>query len=361
MNLLFTTYQGHNEGSTQSIMFLCEGLSERGHKVYLACRKESFIFEAMQESEVELIPMVFKGKFDRSNMRHLRSIVETHQIDLINAQASLDRYSTIFAKWFYKLPVKLVHSRRQKPESDGLFIQNWLYSKKTDRIVAVSEGVKEGLVKLGIPPTHVKVIFNGTPKSKYENIDLELSESLKEYYRIKPGDRVIGCVSRRKKQVQILEALQYLDFPVKMIFLGINEPREFAELKKVYIADHKVFFEGKIPPPKVLAHYPLFDMNILASTMEGLSQSLLESMAMNVPTIATAASGNLDLIADGENGLLFQDGDTKELAKKIAMLYDKPELKEKLKDAGLNTALKDYSIENTIANYEHFFQELINS
>jgi len=361
MNILFTTYQGHNEGSTQSITFLCRGLSERGHNVYLACRKESFIYELMQDSDVKIIPMVFRGKLDRKNIKHLKNIVETHRIDLINAQASLDRYSTIFAKWFYKLNVKLVHTRRQKPESDGLFIQNWLYSKKTDKIVAVSEGVKLGLINLGIPSDHIKVIYNGTPKSKYKRIDKNITDSLKTYYGIKDDDRVIGCVSRKKKQIQILEALKYLDFPVKMIFIGITEPTGFTELKKSYTVNHEVFFEGKIPPPKVLAHFDLFDMNILASTMERLSQSLLESMAMSVPVIATAASGNLDLIKDGHNGLLFQDGIPEEIAEKINYLYANKEITQKLISAGKKTALEDFSIERVISNYEGFFQELINS
>ncbi|MEL6557874.1 MAG: glycosyltransferase family 4 protein, partial [Bacteroidota bacterium] len=327
MNILFTTYQGHNEGSTQSITFLCKGLSDRGHNVYLACRKESFIFELMQNTNVKIIPMVFKGKLDRKNIKHIRRVVEEYQIDLINAQASLDRYSTIFAKWFYKLDVKLVHTRRQKPESDGLFIQTWLYSKKTDKIVAVSDGVKQGLVKLGIPSDHVKVIHNGTPRSKYENIDSTITDSLKAYYGIKKGDRVIGCVSRKKKQIQIIEALKYLDFPVTMIFVGITEPPNYKEIESTYHVKHKVFFEGKIPPERVLAHYALFDIKILASTMEGLSQSLLESMFMNVPVIATAASGNLDLIKNGENGLFFQDGDSTEIAQKIKYLFNNPEVK----------------------------------
>lgn len=360
MNILFTTYQGHNEGSTQSITFLCKGLSDRGHNVYLACREESFIYELIQNTNVKIIPMVFKGKLDRKNIKHIKKVVEDYKIDLINAQASLDRYSTMFAKWFYKLDVKLVHTRRQKPESDGLFIQTWLYSKKTDKIVAVSDGVKQGLVKLGIPWDHVKVIHNGTPKSKYEKIDPEITHSLKEYYGIKKGDKVIGCVSRKKKQIQILEALKYLDFPVKMIFVGITEPPNFKEIKSTFQVDHRVFFEGKIPPERVLAHYALFDIKILASTMEGLSQSLLESMAMGVPVIATAASGNLDLIKDGENGLLFQDGDVQEIAQKIKYLFDNPLVWEKLSLAGKKTALEDFSIEKVISNYEEFFLSLVN-
>ena len=359
MNILITTYQGHNEGSTQSITFLCKGLSGRGHKVYLGCRKESFIYELMKDTDVTIIPMTFKGKFDRRNMRQIRDAVKRYDIDLINAQASLDRYSTIFAKWFYKLDVKLVHTRRQKPESDGLFIQNWLYSKKTDKIVAVSQGVKDGLVKLGLPEDHITVIHNGTPRSKYDSIDNLLTEELRIKYNIKSGDNVIGCVSRRKKQIQILQALKFVPFPVKMIFIGITEPTDYEDIAKEYTAAHQVWFLGKIPPNEVLAHYPLFQLNILASTMEGLSQSLLEAMFMRVPVIATAASGNLDLVEHGRNGLLFEDGDLDQLARNIIDAFEQPTLRDLLVENGFKTASEGYSIEKTVSNYEHFFQQLI--
>ena len=150
MNILFLTYQGDIAGSTNSISYLAKGLADKGHNIYVGCRKESLLYSMLQNTKVNLIEMTFKSKLDFQNMKHIREVVKKYKIEIINAQSSKDRYSSIFAKIFYKLPVKIVHTRRQTPKSSGIFIQNWFYNTFTDLIVAVSDEVKEELVKNGI-------------------------------------------------------------------------------------------------------------------------------------------------------------------------------------------------------------------
>ena len=47
MNLLFLTYQGDMAGSTNSISFLTKGLADKGHQVYMGCRKESLLYKML--------------------------------------------------------------------------------------------------------------------------------------------------------------------------------------------------------------------------------------------------------------------------------------------------------------------------
>ncbi|NVJ64665.1 MAG: glycosyltransferase family 4 protein, partial [Flavobacteriaceae bacterium] len=103
----------------------------------------------------------------------------------------------------------------------------------------------------------------------------------------------------------------------------------------------------------------IFDADILASTMEGLSQSLLEAMALETPVIATAYAGNLDLIEDGKNGLLFEDGDIEKIAELIQRVRTDQSLRNTLIANGKVTALQKFNIDRTITNYEEYFQSLI--
>lgn len=359
MNILFLTYEGQITGSTNSIAYLCRGLAERGHNIYLGCRRESLLYEMLQDSKVNLIPMVFKGKLDFSNIRHIHVVVKKYHIQIINAQSSYDRYTSILARWIYRLNVKVIHTRRQTPMSMGGWLQNNFYVKGTDKIVAVSNGVKKELVKKGLPPNHIEVIYNGTPKDKYEHINPEIVEQLKNDYDIKDGDFVIGCVSRLKSQIHLIQALQYIPVPVKVIFIGINTSEQFQKIISNYPVPHKVYFKGIVPMKKTLHHYKLFSLKVLASKMEGLSQSLLEAMALEVPVIATNCAGNPDLISDWKNGLMYENDNPKELAEKILLLMNDPALRKKLIINGKKTALEDFSIDKTIANYEFFFRSII--
>ncbi|MDZ7371872.1 MAG: glycosyltransferase, partial [candidate division KSB1 bacterium] len=105
--------------------------------------------------------------------------------------------------------------------------------------------------------------------------------------------------------------------------------------------------------------YPLFDIKVLPSETEGLSQALLEAMALGVPVIAADAAGNPDLIRDGENGLLYKAGDSRHLAQQIERLLHDQALYRTLQENGRKTALDDFSIERTIERYEEAFTEII--
>lgn len=359
LRILFLTYQGDMAGSTNSIAYLARGLAERGHHVVIGIRRESLLWTLLEDSPVHRAAMKFKGKFDFHNWRQIRDIVNKHQIQVINAQSSHDRYTSIFANWRYKLGVKVVHTRRQMPASTGGPLQLYLYNKRTAGIVAVSHQVKDELVKLGIKAPHVEVIHNGTPRDKYEQVDEQKVLALRQKFGITEDDFVVGCISRPKSQEQIFEALKLIEKPLKVIFGGLKRVEPYASLAAAVEERHTLFFEGDIPGDEVLNYYKLFDIKVLASTMEGLSQSLLEAMALGAPVIATAFAGNLDLIQDGENGLLFENGDVQRLAQNIETLREDAGLRLKLVEAGYHTAFETYNIENTISHYEQYFTQLV--
>lgn len=359
MNILLLTFQGDVAGSTYSISYLAKGLAAKGHNIYVGCRKESLLFRLLQNTGVILLPMTFSGRLDLTNMRQIKHAVQQYDIRIINAQSSYDRYTSVLARWLFRLNAKVVHTRRQVSKSMGGLIQNLIYIKGTDKIVAVSEGVKVSLAQGNIPADHITVILNGTPREKYAKTDASSADALRKKFKIEKDEFVIGCVSRLKAQNQILEALTLLDFPVKIIFVGIEKQPEWEEIIRSYTVDHEIIFAGLVPSDEILNYYPLFDVKILASAMEGLSQSLLEAMALGVPVIATNASGNPELISDGENGFLFDDGKTEQLARAVKMLYKSRSLREKFIANGKKTALETFNIDNTVAGYEQLFKQLI--
>ena len=361
MNILFLTYQGDIAGSTSSISYLAKGLAERGHNVYVGCRKESLLYEMLSKTKVNLIEMKFKSKFDLKNMKHIKEIVNQYNIDIINAQSSKDRYNSIFSKLFYKLPVKIVHTRRQTPKSSGIFFQNWFYNTFTDIIVAVSDEVKEELVKSGIKESRIEVIYNGTPDYKYSAVNPENKEKLLKKYNIEDGEIILGSVSRRKEQDQIIKALALLPKNYRLIFIGIhdNEFDNYKPLIEENNLENRIISLGMVTGEETLNHYQIFDIDILASVMEGLSQSLLEAMYLGVPVIATRAAGNITLIKDYENGIFFENGDIEGLVVAVKKIIDDENLRKKLIKNGMKTAKEDFSIERVILEYEEKFGLLL--
>src|SRR5262249_2906904 len=61
-----------------------------------------------------------------------------------------------------------------------------------------------------------------------------------------------------------------------------------------------------------------FDIFVLPSLSEGVSNTILEAMASGIPVVATAAGGNPELVWDGYCGRLFAPGDVPALARLLA-------------------------------------------
>ena len=361
MNILLITQEDIIAGSTLSVSYLAKGLKQRGHTVVVVARGGSFLHELLKDSDILFKAMTIRSRFDRNAIRQLVDLVKEYQIQIINAQSSKDRYITVFAKFFYRLPTVLIHTRRQMTMSVGGFIQNIIYVKGTDKIVAVSEGVKQSLVSKQVPESHIQVIYNGTPKEKYEQTDPTITQRLKEKFSISPNDIVIGSIARRKKQDQLLRSLDLLGRPVKVIFVGIQEDEELRKIRSEFKFPHRVYYEGEVDSKAALNYYQIFTCTVLCSVSEGLSQGLLESMYLGVPVIATAAAGNIDLIKHEYNGLLFPDGNREALANCIETIHSNPSLSKNLVSGGITTATDTFSIDRTIKTYEEFYARLLSS
>ncbi|MBX2900459.1 MAG: glycosyltransferase family 4 protein [Cyclobacteriaceae bacterium] len=360
LNVLLITQEDYLAGSTFSVSYLAKGLQQRGHKVVVVARPDSLLQKQVAGTGVVFKPLVIRSRFDWKAIGQLKTIVLKFGIQIVNAQSSKDRYVSVLARWVFRLPVLVIHTRRQVAQSIGGFLQYLFYVNGTDRIVAVSHGVKKSLVRKGIPQNHVQVIFNGTPREKYQ-LSQQVTENLKSKLKITASDVVVGCVSRRKNQEQLLLSLNYLSFPVTVIFVGIAEDDELRALRKQLILPHKLHYAGEVPGAEVLHYFKLFSCMVLCSVIEGLSQSLLEAMYLGVPVIATAAAGNLDLIEHQKNGLLYSDKDYAGLALQIQSALNNPALRSTIISGGITTASDTFSIDRTLQQYEEFYAHLLSS
>jgi glycosyltransferase involved in cell wall biosynthesis len=357
MTILFLTYQGDVSGATFSIAYLAKGLAERGNTVLVGCRKESLLYQLLSGTKVQVIAMSFRSKFDAQCIRQIVHLVRTYDIDIINAQSSKDRYLSMFARYACRSKVSVIHTRRQICESIG-GLQALFYQRFTQGIIAVSEQVKDSMVEKGFDRKKITVIPNGSPPEKYRGISKKGVKALKAKFEISKSDFVIGVVARRKSQVDLIKAISLLPFQVKVIFVGIT--REQIKEELYYLrGDHQVYFEGILPPGQVLPYYKIFNVNVLPSSMEGLSQTLLEAMFLKVPVIATEAGGNLSLVEHEVTGLLYSPGDHVELARQILHLKHDATLRKKLKKNAFVNVSEKYTMAGTVDKYEDFFKNIL--
>jgi L-malate glycosyltransferase len=122
-------------------------------------------------------------------------------------------------------------------------------------------------------------------------------------------------------------------------------------------ARHAVVLLPFIPDVRPL--YDLLELALLPSRIEGMSQALLEAMALGKPVIASAAAGNLDLITHGVDGLLVDPVDPASWARAITELLSDAGRAGRMAAAARDTARSRYALDRTIQATAKLYRTLL--
>ena len=355
MNILFTTHQGELAGSTLSLFYLAKGLADKGHNVHVVCKRDVLLWKKLEtESSVTLHDFWLSSYLDLNFCFQLRKIVKQNDISILNAQGGKDRNLVMLAKWIFGLNCQIVFTRRQRPR-DEPWIKRWFHTKGTSRIVMISHGLKDIFVSRGYDPKHLRVIHNGIPEDLADQLSSKRVEAFRKKLDI-IDKRIIGCVSRKKSQEQLIEAFKFLPQDYACLFVGISKAEVDPQL--INSISQPVRFTGLVSHDEALHYLKLMDVNVLPSYLDGFGLVLVESMLLQVPVIGSNFGGIPDVIQDRNNGLLFENGDPKELAGKILQITQDDSLKTKLIDQGLSDAKQKFSVRRMVNEYETFFKSL---
>ena len=143
---------------------------------------------------------------------------------------------------------------------------------------------------------------------------------------------IIGRIQEGKDQHMVIEAISELpDLDIRLFIIG--EAMHDAYLQKLQRLCKELHLEEKVIftgfTKETDAYMQLSDVTVLATQNETFGLVIIESMANGTPVIATDRGGPLEIIEDGVDGLLY-DGSSEDLSKKIRLLYENRELKERL-------------------------------
>ncbi len=242
-----------------------------------------------------------------------------------------------------------------------------LHAPLVDRFVAVSDQIGAYLVqRVGISPERITRIHNGVDTRRFA------PPAQRETGILPPGfaDRdsvVIGTIGRLqpvKDQATLIRAFAALvgsgEARARLAIVGDGPlGPELRQLVHALGLASRVWLPGAVSDvPAVLR---AFDVFVLPSIFEGLSNTLLEAMATGVPVIATAVGGNLEAVIDGEAGALFEPGDVQRLAGLLARFTSDPVL---LRERGLRaraTVVERFELGRMVGEYQALYEALLSA
>jgi glycosyltransferase involved in cell wall biosynthesis len=269
-----------------------------------------------------------------------------------------------FAAWLCRVPCRFytLHGLRFET-TKGLRRRLLIYAERlacrfAHRVICVSQSVREGAIASGLTSRERTVVFgsgscNGVDASRFAATPEVVRRAAKLRCQLgipaqAPVVAFVGRLTSDKGIPELMEAFLQLaaQFPdLRLLLVGCFEdadPLPVATRRCVETHPH-VIFAGSVQD--TAAYYAIADVLVLPSHREGLPTVVLEAQAAGKPVVGASATGIVDLVVDGETGLLFPVGDVPALAEALARLITDKALASKLGLAGQEQVIRKFQQE----------------
>ncbi|MBK8161643.1 MAG: glycosyltransferase family 4 protein [Gammaproteobacteria bacterium] len=250
-----------------------------------------------------------------------------------------------------------------------------------DLVTAISKNIELALIDAGAAPDRIRLIPNGVDIERYQRPG---SIDIRKWLGVEPEARLIVTIGRynpRKGQdylVRAMPAILAREPRARLVVVG-NKTEALTPLIRDLGLEGKVVLTGGISPsmrilnrdsaaaggaatPDYLAELlgagELYVSAGIQNNAEGLSLAVLEAMAAGLPVVATAISGNTDVVADGENGYLVKPADESALAEGIVRVLEQPAVHARMRAHARETASR-YAWVQVAQRYLEVYQEAI--
>lgn len=221
-----------------------------------------------------------------------------------------------------------------------------------DAVIVPSQYLRRMVIAWGVEHKKVHVIYNALPPIEPpEETRAEVRSQLN--WDDRPTLITVARLQRWKGIDHLIEALrQFPDWRLVVVGDGPDRPR-LAQLASP-LGD-RVIFKGQMARHDAHQLIRAADVLALYSGYEGLSHTLLESLHLGTPVLASDIGGNPEIVEHGVNGLLVPFGDTEALQRGIMELLDR---REELA-ANSKAGLERYRLDSMVAQTDALLRSLL--
>lgn len=183
----------------------------------------------------------------------------------------------------------------------------------------------------------------------------EVDPLLRDALGLVPSMPVVGFVGRvtaDKGVGALVEALRLLherQVEVQLLVLGSSAERDSQRWVPRLLEHARVVLTGHVDD--IRPYVALMDVHVLPSHREGFPNVVLETAAMQVPTVTTRATGAVDSVVDGETGLLVDVDDAAALAAAVEELVADPARRGRMGVAARERIVREFQPEVVVASF----------
>jgi len=306
---------------------------------------------------------------DLSLFVKLDRIARDFQPDIIHAWGSMPTFYLIPASLLRRVPLVNSQITNAKPAVSAWsavgFINrlNFLFSSI---VVANScAGLKAYRME---GHRRAQVIYNGMDLARFQN--LPDSQEIKKNYRIMTPYTVVmvAAFTRDKDFRRFYEMASFVtEQRADVTFVGVGgpykSPQEFDNITAVAKSNPRILFPGHVGYVEPLVN--ACDIGVLFTNAavhgEGISNTILEYMALGKPVIANDTGGTGEIVRNNQTGYLVGDQPIAEIAGLIVELLDQPEKRVEMGRRGRQIVRESFTLEKMGREFESLYHQILDS
>jgi len=370
LRILILNASGIYGGGEYYTYQLAINLLKKGHFITVGCIKENLLYKKCIENSIYAEHINF-GKNGSNgligNIKRIKRIAKEKNIDIIHTNTGIDRTAgAIAAKLAGIKHVTSCHSLVSVQRNLTHYIRN---KKLTHAFIADGENVRKLLAeKDKIDPVKIYVINNGVEPGEMGRDD-NARKTTRESLGIKENEIAIGCTARlvyfkgHKYLINAFSVLCDKFSNVKLIITGDGElQNELTEYAQILKLSDKIIFTGFRDDLRNI--YSAYDISVNPSIEGGgelFPYTVLYAMAQSMPIVATSIGDMPYMIENGVSGFIVKEKSAVELAEKLELLVNEPELRIKTGKEAYSRLIKYFTLQQTIDKTEKLYYKILHN
>jgi glycosyltransferase involved in cell wall biosynthesis len=222
---------------------------------------------------------------------------------------------------------------------------------------------KAGLEVFTPPPEKSKVIYNGLNLNRFVN--LPPPQQVKSKYSIRTPYTVVMTASfnpNKNYDLFYRVALQTTSRRDDVTFIGvggcIKDVVEHQRILRLSKNNERILFPGRISDVEALVN--ACDIGVLFSPNgEGISNAILEYMALGKPVIANDAGGTKEILHHDKNGYLIIDQQAEEISRLIIELIEDEQKRQSFAESSRQMIWESFSLEKMGQAFEQVYRQVL--
>ncbi|MBK7047588.1 MAG: glycosyltransferase family 4 protein [bacterium] len=355
-------------GMEMSLVQTSVRLRARGHAVLPLCAPGSPIEERLRAEGFVPETADLWGKVHPRQAWRLSRLIGRRKIDLVHCDWSRDLFTLVPALALHRRVPLVLHKHVGVLAGKRLWVHYALY-RRVDHVIAISDVIHGNFIAMHpIDPRKVVTIHNGIDPGRFRP-DPATRARLRAELGYADDDLVVGIVGRvtpSKGHREFLGMATRLAVThPRARFLVVGEATRGEEDEGRAILDG-IATAGLAERVKVTGFRPdvpdlLAAMDVFAfpSHNEAFGLALIEAMATGLPTVSADCDGVLDIVEEGNTGLMVPPRDGERLALATARLLDDDGLRARMGAAGRARVLAHFTAERMAQDLERLYADAV--